>query len=117
MYSYISNPSRLSVRHSFFNVLGSFDYSGRTLHVLQGKAEAYQANEYWSPYFGQIVDDLMPAVLPGDVNADGEVNIADVNTVINMVLGGTFDTVGDVNSDGEINIADINALIDIILGN
>ena len=115
VYSYITDPSRLSVKYDFFDVLGSFDYSGRTLHVLQGKAEAYQANEYWSPYFGQIVDDLMPAVLPGDVNADGEVNIADVNALIDMILSGNHSAKGDVNEDNEVNIADVNALIDMIL--
>ncbi len=56
-----------------------------------------------------------PAGLVGDVNGDGEVNIADVNAVIDMILSGTFDAVGDVNGDGEVNIADVNAVIDIIL--
>ena len=51
----------------------------------------------------------------GDVNIDGEVNIADVNDVINMVLTDVTRDVGDVNGDGEINISDINMLIDIIL--
>ena len=52
---------------------------------------------------------------PGDVNKDGEVNIADVNSVIDMILGGKPLPEGDVNGDGEVNIADVNALIDIIL--
>jgi arabinogalactan endo-1,4-beta-galactosidase len=56
------------------------------------------------------------AAVKGDVNNDGEVNIADVNAVINMILTGEPDLVGDVNNDGEINIADVNAVIDIILG-
>ena len=56
------------------------------------------------------------AAVYGDVNNDGEVNIADVNAVINMILTGEPDLVGDVNNDGEINIADVNAVIDIILG-
>ena len=56
------------------------------------------------------------AGVKGDVNTDGEVNIADVNVVINMILTGEPDLVGDVNNDGEINIADVNAVIDIILG-
>ena len=51
----------------------------------------------------------------GDVNADGDVNIADINAVVNVVLGGPFDNKCDVNEDGDINIADINYLIDIIL--
>ena len=52
----------------------------------------------------------------GDVNNDGEVNIADVNAVIDVILGGSSNTAADVNNDGEINIADVNAIIDIILG-
>lgn len=51
----------------------------------------------------------------GDVNGDGEVNIADINAVIAVILGGASNPAADVNSDGEVNIADINAVIDIIL--
>lgn len=55
--------------------------------------------------------------LYGDVNGDNEVNIADINTVIGVILDGAAVTpAADVNSDGEINIADINAVIGIILG-
>jgi hypothetical protein len=53
---------------------------------------------------------------PGDVNRDGEINIADVNAVIDGILSGTGDAACDVNTDGEINIADVNAVIDIIFG-
>ena len=52
----------------------------------------------------------------GDVNNDGEVNIADVNAVIDVILGSGNNASADVNKDGEINIADINAIIDLILG-
>ena len=56
-------------------------------------------------------------VITGDVNRDGEVNIADINTVIDIILSGEVAStpLADVNRDGEINIADINAIIDIIL--
>ena len=53
--------------------------------------------------------------IKGDVNGDGEVNIADVNAIIDMILSGSMDAKGDVNGDGEVNIADVNAIIDIIL--
>jgi len=57
----------------------------------------------------------------GDVNADGEINIADVNALISIILGNSVaeDYAGqaDVNADSEINIADVNAVIAIILGN
>ena len=53
--------------------------------------------------------------VPGDVNGDGEVSIADVNAVIDMILSGIQDQSGDVNGDGEVGIADVNSLIDMIL--
>ena len=53
--------------------------------------------------------------ITGDVNRDGEVNIADVNTVIDLILEGGVMPTADVNGDGEINIADVNALIALIL--
>ena len=53
-----------------------------------------------------------------DVNFDGEVNIADVNFVIDVILGlnDIYDGRTDVNCDGETNIADVNLVIDVILG-
>ncbi len=51
----------------------------------------------------------------GDVNGDLEVNLADVNAVIDMILSNNQDKVGDVNGDHEVNVADVNAIIDIIL--
>lgn len=58
------------------------------------------------------------AFATGDVNGDGEVNVADVNTLVDIILGGESDDAtikrADVNEDGEINLADVNALTDII---
>ena len=53
--------------------------------------------------------------IDGDVNADGDVNIADINMVIDNILKGMNNPACDVNQDGDINIADINQLIKIIL--
>ena len=55
-------------------------------------------------------------IVVGDVNVDGEVNIADVNAIIDMVISGDVNPDADVNGDGEINIADVNAIVDLILG-
>ena len=61
----------------------------------------------------------VPNGLRGDVNGDGEVNIADVNALLDIVLGGQVDedtrARADVNADDEVNIADINAVIELIL--
>lgn len=59
-----------------------------------------------------------PLVIKGDVNGDGEVTIADINTLIEIVLSGiASNPAADVNADGEIGIADINTLINIVLSN
>ena len=54
--------------------------------------------------------------LVGDVNGDGEVTVADVNAIIDMILTGNTTAAGDVNGDGEVTVADVNEVIDIILG-
>ena len=55
------------------------------------------------------------AAIQGDVNGDGEVNIADVNAVLDAILSNHVTPAYDVNGDDEVNIADVNALIDYIL--
>jgi len=55
--------------------------------------------------------------ITGDVNGDGEVTIADVNAIVDLILNGEYDGKADVNADGEVTIADVNAVVDIILGN
>ena len=58
---------------------------------------------------------MRAAPLTGDVNGDGEVNIADVQSLIDAILTGAGGPAMDVNGDGEVNIADVNAVIDVIL--
>lgn len=71
-------------------------------------------NKLKGMYFGEKDNGLI-----GDVNGDGEVNIADVNAVMAVILSGNaHDNNGqraDVNGDGEVNIADVNTVVDIIL--
>ena len=55
------------------------------------------------------------AGVKGDVNGDGEVSVADINAILDMILKATGDLMGDVNEDGEITVADINAVLNIIL--
>ena len=117
VYCYITDLESVSVGYEVFYCNLEGVYSDRTLHVPYGTAEAYQADGRWYPYFGQIVEDLMPDHQPGDVNCDGEVNIADINAVIGIIQGGNNPAVdADVNNDGEVNIADVNAVIEVILG-
>ena len=64
------------------------------------------------------IEDITPVPQPvkGDVNGDGEVTVADANTIIGIILG-SIDNIpaADVNGDGEITVADVNAVISLII--
>ena len=114
---------------------GLFDntdyYAHTTLHVLPESLQLYQSANHWKDFY-QIFGDVS-LYNPGDVNGDGEINIADANSVVVIIINGgsnghthilsldgkslIYILDGDVNGDGEINIADVNAIIDIILNN
>jgi len=85
VYSYIADPSRVPIGNGAFY---TFDhYSNRTLHVPAGTSALYQANDSWSPFFGQIVEMSEPvSEVNCDLNGDGVVNISDVNIVVNYIL-------------------------------
>lgn len=111
VYSYIMNPNAVQMQWSTFLEVPT---STSVLYVPKGKVNAYKEHEEWG-VFTHIVE--MEGGLKGDVNGDGEVNIADVNALIDIILGGSGNTfAADVNGDGEVNIADVNTIINIILG-
>lgn len=61
--------------------------------------------------------DLLVQPVAGDVTGDGLVDIADVNAVINLMLGkGDAVPAADVTGEGVIDIADVNAVINLMLG-
>lgn len=71
------------------------------------KLTSYTVEEYIAPII----------IVPGDVTGDGQVDIADVNTLINMMLGKQSETdAADITSDGRVDIADVNAVINLMLG-
>ena len=60
------------------------------------------------------------AAAAGDANGDGKVDVDDVVSIVNYILGepdeGFNASVCDINGDGKIDIEDVVALINIILG-
>ena len=66
-----------------------------------------------------IINVTAPAGRRGDVNGDGEVNIADVTILISYVLSrnasGIILPQADVDGDNDINIADVTTLIGLVL--
>ena len=63
---------------------------------------------------------VVEKAIEGDVNGDGQVDIADVTALQNYLLGRAQTTYNqenaDINSDGDITIADVKALVNTILG-
>ena len=64
---------------------------------------------------GDCVDVEISDVEPGDINADGILNVQDVVILINYILGDVYDPNGDLNGDGILNVQDVVILINIIL--
>ena len=90
---------------------GTFNYKVKTVY-FDGTESAWSNIE-------QVT--LADHVTVGDVNCDGEVNVNDVTTLVNYILGKNptpFDSVAaDVNEDTAINVNDVTALINLILNN
>ena len=101
-----------------FNQGGSTASSHQTVDVTDvNKTSFFEVITQTNKYQVRDVTDQYLPYLDGnkfDVNGDREVNIADVNDVIEMILSHSGGN-GDVNGDGEINISDVNAVIDYIL--
>ncbi|MBC8310782.1 MAG: hypothetical protein H8E72_00610 [Candidatus Marinimicrobia bacterium] len=53
----------------------------------------------------------------GDVNQDGQINVLDVISTVNLILSGGYENSADINTDGVINVLDIISLVSIILDN
>ena len=81
----------------------SYTHSGSNANIAR-------AQRYPLDYFDAVDDTLL-----GDINEDGELNILDIVSLVNLVLAGEYNTSGDINGDGELNILDIVSLVNLIL--
>ena len=106
-----------------------YHYENCTLYVPLGTKEIYEQVPVWGS-FRHIEEFDATTIIPGDVDGDGEITVADANATIEVIInggsshghtrvpnpdGGGWVNLADVNGDGEINIADINAIINMIL--
>ena len=58
-------------------------------------------------------------VMPGDVNGDNTIDVADIATIISVMAGsasGSLADIADVNGDGTVDVADIATIISIMAG-
>ena len=111
----------LDLSGSYTNYL----YEGRTYYIVVWSP--YFANSYeWNWFLNEPVPFTVgnwvtppdPEFKLGDVNNDDDVNITDVTTLIDYLLGYSVEinlAAADVFGDEEINIADVTALIDLLL--
>ena len=75
---------------------------------------AYQSAPFWSLF--TMITPLESPCGPADINCDGEINIADINALIDIILSlETAPQAADLNTDGEVNIADLNTLIELLV--
>jgi hypothetical protein len=95
-------------------------YQNATLYVPMRSLDLYKSAEGWSEF--QHIEGIDTGGEPslfGDINNDGDVNIADVTTLIDYLLTEDDSNVNivnaDVTMDSVINIADVTALIDYLL--
>jgi hypothetical protein len=56
------------------------------------------------------------AVLLGDINLDGVVNLLDVQPLVDLISSGQFQVEGDFNGDGLVNLLDIEGFVDALIG-
>jgi len=57
------------------------------------------------------------SVLYGDVNNDGNINIQDVISTVNIILGSLeYVEAADINGDGSIDVIDVIGIVNLILG-
>ena len=81
--------------------------------------ENVRRNTDYSPVISFVYNaGTRPVGLVGDVDGNGTVDISDVNTVINVMLGKNSSAMlqADVTGDGTVDVADVNAVINIMLG-
>ena len=75
-----------------------------------GNSQIPRAQKYGYDYFDSIS-------LLGDLNDDGIINILDIISTVNIVLGtDEYNSNADMNQDGTVNVLDIVTLVNIILG-
>lgn len=84
------------------------------LYVPAESLDAYAAADQWKMFFAEPLDEPEPSI-PGDINGDSDVDVADIVAEIDKVLEGSTDAAYDMNSDGAVDVADIVAVIDYVL--
>lgn len=87
------------------------------LYVPKGCKDAYIAADYWKD-FKEIVE--IEDYLLGDVNGNDEIDIGDVVSIMNFLMGKEvacfIEKAADTNKNGQIDIGDVVTIINYLMG-
>ena len=107
------SPGTFYLETTYSDDIGENDgFSKYTLYVH------YPNNNYWGSAQGYYYYDNESECTAGDVSGDGVINVIDIVSLVNHILGSNIldDTcAADLNSDGIINVIDIVSLVNLIL--
>ena len=88
---------------------------------------SYSSDDDWasqSPIAGDLMyrvtlDDVGGgAECNGDITGDGNINVLDVVSLVNVIMGtGASGPCDDITGDGDVNVLDVVSLVNIIMGN
>lgn len=102
------------------------DHLGNVLtHIVTGlgvgtwyfTATALDINNNESEYSNEVSTTIGTPTISCDVNADGSINVLDLQTMTNMILGKiSMNLLFDFNQDGSLNVLDLQILTNVILG-
>lgn len=59
---------------------------------------------------------MIPDVVVGDINGDGQINLLDVGPFVQVIVDGLFIDEADINRDGSIDLLDIQPFINLLSG-
>jgi len=124
-YGFISSPTILDIDND--NDMEIIIGSAQNLSVIDLKQNITTNQTYWNTYRGDsrrsgvyVVGDSN--ILMGDLNSDGVIDILDLVSIVNIIVGNINPTPsqvisGDLNGDGVIDILDLVELLNSILDN
>lgn len=101
------------------NVFQYMDKQKCTLYVPESSIEAYANADYWREFVN--IEAYKAEYVPGDVNNDGVLSVADITATASYILGivpeGFNKEAADSNNDGVISVSDLSLVANTILGN
>jgi len=112
MYGLLTTPEGLAMD-------ASYAYENQVWNTTHDLNVKVIWRYYWfNDRYEWLDSHILALRVPNDVNLDGVVDIVDVATLINGVLGkGEYYRVcADVNNDGQVDITDVSKLINWVLG-